>query len=384
MIYLDNCATTKPRKQVVDKMVDMLTNDFGNPSSLHRLGLNTEKKVKEAREIIASFLKVESKEVYFTSGGTESNNIAVQSIARKYSRKGKHIITTKFEHSSILNVYKYLEEEGYSVTYLDVDCSGHIDLEELAKAIKEDTILLSIIHVNNEMGAIQDIKAIKNVVNKSDSKPFLHVDGIQSFGKIDISLKALGVDSFSFSGHKIHGPKGIGGLYINKNLNLNPIVFGGGQEFGLRSGTENVPGIVGLGEAVRILSINGHNESEKAFELKKYLANKVVDEIEDVKINTSLDSRSSPYILSITFKGTKGEILLHYLEEKEVYISTTSACSSSGTEKSHVLKSIGLDDDEIEGTVRLCLSYEITKEDIDYTVEQLKYAVNDIRSIIGR
>lgn len=384
MIYLDNCATTKPRKEVIDAMVEALTNDFGNPSSLHRLGLLTEKKVKEAREIVANFLKIDSKELFFTSGGTESNNIAVQSIARKFSKKGKHIITTSIEHPSILNVYKYLEGEGYSVTYLDVDQSGYIDLEMLTNAIKEDTILVSIIHVNNEIGSLQDIKGIKDIINKSVSKPILHVDGIQSFGKVDFSLKALDVDTYSFSGHKIYGPKGVGGLYINKRLKLNPIVFGGNQESGLRSGTENVPGIIGLGEAVRIMSKNFEAESKHAFELKKYMADGILKNIDDVKINTSLDNTSSPYILSVTFRRTRGEVLLHYLEEKDIYVSTSSACSSRGTTKSHVLRAINMCDDDIEGTIRFCFSYEITKEDIDYTIEQLKLAVEDIRSIMGR
>jgi cysteine desulfurase len=384
LIYLDNCATTKPRKEVIDAMVEALTNDFGNPSSLHRLGLLTEKKVKEAREIVANFLKIDSKELFFTSGGTESNNIAVQSIARKFSKKGKHIITTSIEHPSILNVYKYLEGEGYSVTYLDVDQSGYIDLEMLTNAIKEDTILVSIIHVNNEIGSLQDIKGIKDIINKSVSKPILHVDGIQSFGKVDFSLKDLDVDTYSFSGHKIYGPKGVGGLYINKRLKLNPIVFGGNQESGLRSGTENVPGIIGLGEAVRIMSKNFEAESKHAFELKKYMADGILKKIDDVKINTSLDNTSSPYILSVTFRRTRGEVLLHYLEEKDIYVSTSSACSSRGTTKSHVLRAINMCDDDIEGTIRFCFSYEITKEDIDYTIEQLKLAVDDIRSIMGR
>lgn len=384
MIYLDNCATTKPRKEVVDKMVEAMTIDFGNPSSLHRLGFHAEKKVKEAREIIADYLKVENKEIYFTSGGTESNNIAIQSIARKYSKKGKHIITSAIEHPSVLDVYKHLEDVGFSVTLLDVDKNGYVDLDTLSKEIKEDTILVSIIHVNNEIGALQNIKGIKEIINKSVSKPLLHLDGIQSFGKVEFSLKALGVDTYSFSGHKVYGPKGIGGLYICKDLKLDPILYGGGQESGLRSGTENVPGIIGLGEAVKILSTNSRNEAQEAFKLKKYLVSKIIKEIENVKVNTSLDATSSPYILSLTFKGTRGEILLHYLEEKGIYVSTSSACSSNGTTKSHVLKSIGLSNDEIEGTIRICLSYEITKEDIDYTVEQLRIAVNDIRSIIGR
>ena len=382
MIYLDNCSTTKPRKEVVDAMVEALSNDFGNPGSLHRLGIRSEKKVKEAREIIANFLNVETREIYFTSGGTESNNIAIQSIIEKFSRKGKHIITTKIEHPSVLNVFKHYEKKGYRVTYLKTDNTGRISLDELKDAISEDTILVSIIHVNNEIGVLQNIQGIKEVINNSVSKPLLHLDGIQSFGKVNFSLKTLGVDTYSFSGHKVYGPKGIGGLYINKNLKLEPIIFGGNQESGLRSGTENVPGIIGFGEAVRILNKNALNDAKRVQELKTYLAKRLMDEIEDIKINTSLDNTSSPYIISVTFRHTRGEVLLHYLEEKEIYVSTSSACSSKGTAKSHVLKSINLTDKEIEGTIRICFSYEITKEDIDFTVDNIKSAVEEIRSII--
>ncbi len=382
MIYLDNCSTTKPRKEVVDAMVEALSNDFGNPGSLHRLGIRSEKKVKEAREIIANFLNVETREIYFTSGGTESNNIAIQSIIEKFSRKGKHIITTKIEHPSVLNVFKHYEKKGYRVTYLKTDNTGRISLDELKDEISEDTILVSIIHVNNEIGVLQNIQGIKEVINNSVSKPLLHLDGIQSFGKVNFSLKTLGVDTYSFSGHKVYGPKGIGGLYINKNLKLEPIIFGGNQESGLRSGTENVPGIIGFGEAVRILNKNALNDAKRVQELKTYLAKRLMDEIEDIKINTSLDNTSSPYIISVTFRHTRGEVLLHYLEEKEIYVSTSSACSSKGTAKSHVLKSINLTDKEIEGTIRICFSYEITKEDIDFTVDNIKSAVEEIRSII--
>lgn len=384
MIYLDNCSTTKPKKEVVDAMLSALTMDFGNPGSLHRLGIKSEKKVKEVREIIANYLKVDSREIFFTSGGTESNNIAIQSIVNKYSRKGKHIITTKIEHPSVLNVFRHYENMGYEVTYLGTDNFGMVNLEELEGSIKEDTILISIIHVNNEIGVLQNIKAIREIINKSLSKPLLHLDGIQSFGKVDFNLKTLGVDTYSFSGHKVYGPKGIGGLYINKEVKLDPIVFGGNQESGLRSGTENVPGIIGLGEAVRSLSKNFLNDAKMVQDLKEYMASKILEEIDDVKINTTLDKNSSPYILSITFRYTRGEVLLHYLEEKEIYVSTSSACSSKGTARSHVLKSINLTDKEIEGTIRVCFSYEITKEDVDYTVEALKTAVEEIRSIIRR
>lgn len=384
LIYLDNCSTTKPRDEVIKEMMQCLTIDFGNPSSLHRLGMRSNIKIKKAREIIANYLKVDRNEIYFTSGGTESNNIALQSVIRKYSRRGKHIITTKIEHPSVMNVLRYFEGEGFSVTYLDTNKDGHISLTDLKDAIRDDTILVSIIHVNNEIGSLQNIEGIKTVINASISKPILHLDGIQSFGKVDFSLKDLTIDTYSFSGHKIYGPKGIGGLYINKRLKLNPIVFGGDQESGLRSGTENVPGIIGFGEAVRILNLNAKSEALKVQNLKVYMANRLLNEIQDIKLNTTLESTSSPYILSVAFKDARGEVLVHYLEDKDIYVSTSSACSSKGTSKSHVLKAIKLTDKEIEGTIRICFSYENTTEDIDYAVEVLKASVKEIRDIIRR
>lgn len=384
MIYLDNCATTKVRKEVLDKIYESFNDDFGNPSSLHRLGLKTEKKIKEVREIISDCLKVDSREIFFTSGGTESNNIAIQSIVNSSLRKGNHIITTKVEHPSVLNVMKSYEEKGLKVTYIDVDQYGRLDIEQMENSISEDTILISIIHVNNEIGIVQDIKRIKDLINVKKSKALLHLDGVQSFGKIDFNLKGLGVDTYSFSGHKVHGPKGIGGLYIRKGLNLNPIVFGGNQEQGLRSGTENVQGIIGLGEAVRIIATNHKKESQHVAELREYMVDKLNKEIEHIRINTPLDSNSSPYILNVSFLYTRGEVLLHYLEEKDIYVSTGSACSSKGTDKSHVLQAIGLSDKEIEGAIRMCFSFETTKEDIDYVVESIKDAVEDIRKIMMR
>ena len=383
MIYLDNCATTKVREEVLEKMYDSFKDSFANASSLHRLGLKSEKIIKESREFIADYLKVDSKEIFFTSGGTESNNIAIQSIINNSLRKGNHIITTKIEHPSVLNVMKNFEEKGLNITYLDVDKEGKIDIGQLENSISEDTILVSIIHVNNEIGTVQDIKKIKEIIKQKESKALLHLDGVQSFGKINFSLKQLGVDTYSFSGHKVHGPKGIGGLYIRRGLNLSPIIFGGNQEHGLRSGTENVQGIIGLGEAVRILTLNHENELQHVSNLREYMIKRLSEEIDYIKINTPMDN-SSPYILNISFLHTRGEVLLHYLEEKEIYVSTGSACSSKGTDKSHVLLAIDLTDKEIEGAIRMCFSYEITKEDIDYTVKCIKDSVEDIRKIMMR
>ena len=384
MIYLDNCATTKVREEVLEKMYESFKDDFGNPSSLHRLGLKSEKEINNSRETIADYLRVDSKEIFFTSGGTESNNLAIQGIVKSSIRKGNHIITSKIEHPSVVNVMKDLEEKGMNVTYLDVDKDGLLDIEQFEDSINDNTILVSIIHVNNEIGTVQDIKKIKEIMKKNNPNTLLHLDGVQSFGKIDFKLKQLGVDTYSFSGHKVHGPKGIGGLYVRKGLNLNPIVFGGNQEHGLRSGTENVQGIIGLGEAVRILSLKEEEESKHVRELREYMVKQISGEIDHIKINSPMDDNSSPYTLNVSFLYTRGEVLLHFLEDKDIYVSTGSACSSKGTDKSHVLLAIGLTDKEIEGAIRICFSYETTKEDIDYTVKCIKDSVEDIRKIMMR
>lgn len=384
MIYLDNCSTTIPRKEVIETMAKSMAEDFANPSSLHRLGFQSEKKIKKIREDIGSFLNVSRDEIYFTSGGTESNNMAIQSMVNKYNRQGKHLITTKIEHPSVLNLMKYYEEEGYSVTYLDVNHRGEISLEELEKEIREDTILVSIMHVNNEIGTIEPISQVKNIISKKNSKAVFHVDGIQGFGKVNISLKSWGIDSYSFSGHKIYGPKGIGGLYIDKKHSLSPIIYGGDQERGMRSGTENLLGIIGLGKAVDMMGNQYKEEREYVLDLRKYFVKRIKEEIGDIKINTPLDGKSSPYILNISFNHVKGEVLLHYLEEKDIYVSTSSACSSKDKSKSHVLKSIGLNDLEIDGGIRFCFYYENTIEDLEFAIEVLKKSVKEIRQIIMR
>lgn len=383
-IYLDNCSTTKPRERVIEEMIHYLREEYGNPSSLHRLGFNIEKKIENVRENIADSLNVNKDEIYFTSGGTESNNLAVQGIVNKYNRNGKHIITTRTEHPSILNLIKDQERRGFNVSYLEVDSNGIIDLDKLRESIRKDTILVSIMQVNNETGSIQPIWEIKRILKEEGSEALLHVDGIQGFCKIPIKLEQWGIDAYSFSGHKIYGPKGIGGLYINKDLKLEPIVFGGNQEKGLRSGTENVPGIMGLGKAVEIMKTNSMKEREYIEEIKSYFIKKVEKEIEYIHINSPLGKNHSPYILNISFEYVRGEVLLHYLEDDGIYVSTGSACSSKGVEKSHVLTELGLSDNQIEGAVRFCFSYKNTKEEIDYTIEILKSSVEEIREITMR
>lgn len=382
MIYLDNCATTKMRREVKDALIESMDLDFGNPSSLHRLGLNSEKKIKEARAKIGKYLRVKPGEIYFTSGGTESNNLIIQSVIKGSRQERKHVITSKIEHSSITNV---LESYGdIDITYLDCNEYGQVDLKQLEESIRENTILVAIIHVNNEIGTVQDIRAIRKIIGEKSKDIVLHLDGVQSFGKIDFSLKALGVDTFSFSGHKVHGPKGIGGIYIREGLNIRPLIYGGMQEKGLRSGTENVQGIIAMAKAVEILDLRGSEERKHVEGLRDYFIGELKREIDDIRINTPLEVENSPYILNISFRNTRGEVLLHYLEDKGIYVSTASACTSNGTKKSHVLKNIGLDHKDMEGAIRICFSYETSKEDLDFTIRTLRDSVEEIRKIIMR
>lgn len=377
-IYLDNSATTKPYKEVVEKMIFALENDYANPSSLHKKGLEVEKNIKKIREDIARTLGVKEKEIYFTSGGTESNNSIIRGVLDK---RKNHIITTKIEHPSVLDTIKTLEKEGIEVTYLDVDSEGKIDIDSLKSSIKENTILVSIMHVNNEVGSIQPISEIGKYLKTLKEKVYFHVDAVQSFGKINFKLSKYNIDFMSVSGHKIHGPKGIGFMYIKENSKVKPLFTGGGQEFGFRSGTENIPGIYGLGEAVRITNKNLDKNIQKINTLKNLLKSEILNNIENVKINSPEDGVC--HILNVSFLGVKGEVLLHYLEQKDIYVSTGSACSSK-KKGSHVLNAMNLSKDEIEGTIRFSLSCFNTEEEILETIKVLKSSVEDLRFIIKK
>lgn len=383
-IYLDNSATTKPRTEVVDEMCSMLRDEYGNPSSLHRMGFDVEKKIECSRAVISNYLKVGKDEIIFTSGGTESNNIAIQGTIKKYERQGKHIITSKIEHSSVLNVFKHFEEQGFLVTYLDVDDMGLIDLNQLEESITDETILVSIMYVNNEVGVVEPLLEVKEIIKAKNKNTKFHVDAVQAVGKIPIDVRKIGADSMSFSAHKIHGPKGIGGLFVKKGLNINPIIFGGGQEKNLRSGTENTPGIVGLSKAVEVLDKNFKAEYKQIQEIKTYFYEKIVDNIDDIKINSFIDEKSAPHILNISFRGIKGEILLHYLEGDGIFVSTGSACSSKGKGKSSVLSALKFSNGEIDGAIRFSFSYDNTIEEMDFVVERVKSAVSEIRKITKR
>ncbi|AOT68670.1 cysteine desulfurase family protein [Geosporobacter ferrireducens] len=380
--YFDNSATTKPSKEVVETMLKALTIHYGNPSSLHRKGVEVEKLIKASRRQVAKALGVKDEEIIFTSGGTESNNAAILGTIAAQHRRGNKIITSSIEHPSVLNVFKYLETKGYSVVYLDVDRKGKIDLHQLEQEVDENTILLSIMHVNNEVGTIQPIEKIRQILNNSKNKIILHVDAVQSFGKLKMNPSKLGIDLLSISGHKIHGPKGIGALYIRKDLKFTPIIYGGGQEIGIRPGTENVPGILGLGIASAAIEKEIDDGIQKMVQVKERLKAGILSEIKDAIFNGCQGDESAPHILSISFPGIRGEVLLHMLEQDEIYVSTGSACSSKKSSQSHVLKAMGLSEEEIEGAIRFSFSYQNTIEEVDYVLNQLKKHIYDLKKIM--
>ena len=380
-IYLDNSATTKPYQEVVDKMVLALTTQYGNPSSIHKKGIEVEREIKEIRRNIARSLGAKETEIYFTSGGTECNNTIIRSVAKLNRKTKNHIISTVIEHPSVLNTLKDLEADGFEVTYLPVGKDGKISLEDLKNAIKKETILVSIMHVNNEIGTIQPIEEIGKYLKSLDEKIYLHVDAVQSYAKIKFRPSRYNIDFMSVSGHKLHGPKGIGFMYVKENNRIKPLLTGGGQEIGIRSGTENVPGIYGIGEAVRILNQDLEGTIDKIRGLRDLLKEEILANIDNVKINSPEDGVC--HVLNVSFRGVRGEVLLHYLEQKEIYVSTGSACSSK-KKGSHVLNAIGLTPEEIEGAIRFSLSDLNTKEEILETIKVLKESVSDLRMIIGR
>lgn len=386
--YLDNAATTKVSERVRDIMVETLDVDYGNPSSMHKKGIEAERYIRNAKEIIAKVLKVEPKEIVFTSGGTESNNFALIGAALANARAGKHIITTQFEHPSVHNPLISLEDLGFRISYIPVDQNGWIDQKALLNEIKEDTILVSVMYVNNEIGAKQDIAAISKMIKEKKPDILFHVDAIQGFGKYTIYPKREGIDLMSVSGHKIHGPKGSGFVYIKDRVKIKPIIHGGGQQKGMRSGTENVPAIAGLGEAVREIYEHQEDKVKHLYELKELFIQKVT-EIEDVTVNAIFAEevaplserihKTAPHVVSVSFAGVRSEVLLHALEEKGIYVSSGSACASNHPSLSGTLKAIGIDEALLDSTIRFSFSVNTTKEEIEYAVEELKKIVPMLR-----
>lgn len=384
--YLDNAATTMPFPEVREIMMQTMEKDYGNPSSMHQLGIDAENYIKEARQIIAKSLKAEEKEIIFTSGGTESNNQALIGAAFANKRKGMHLITTRIEHASVYNPMLVLEDQGFRVSYVSVDKNGHINMEELLDAICEETILVSIMYVNNEIGAVENIAGISKKIKEKKNDIIFHVDAIQAYGKYYIYPKRMGIDLLSVSGHKIHGPKGIGFLYIKDKLKINPYIYGGGQQKGLRSGTENVPGIAGLGMAAKLIYENQEEKIQRLYELKEYFIQKITA-LEDVYINGSDGMEitdMAPHVVSVCVKGVGSEVLLHALEDKGVYVSSGSACSSNHPALSGTLQAIGLEKKIIESTIRFSFSIFTTKEELDYAVTALEELLPILRRYVRR
>ena len=365
--YFDNSATTKVLDCVKDAVVDAMCVNYGNAAAKHRKGVEAENLIREAKKAIADTLKVQEKEILFTSGGTESNNTALIGTALANRRAGKHLITTGVEHPSIYNTMSFLEEMGFEVTYLPVDHLGHISLEDLEKAIREDTILVSVMYVNNEVGAVEPIEAISQCIKKKNPKTLFHVDAIQVYGKYKIRPKKQGIDLLSVSGHKIHAPKGVGFLYIRDGVKIRPILFGGGQQKGMRSGTENVPGCVGLGVAAREAYKDFDARIEKLYTLREHLI-AGLKPLGGVTINGSEDRTNAPQIVSASFEGVRSEVLLHALEDKGVYVSSGSACSSNHPGISGTLKGIGVKKELLDSTIRFSLGDLNTEEEVDYAI----------------
>lgn len=381
--YLDNSATTRCSERAKDLMVKLLMEDYGNPSSLHTMGVTAENYIKEAKKRIAATLKADEKEILFTSGGTESNNTALIGAALANKRAGNHIITTSIEHASVSAAAAYLEELGFRVTYLSVDSDGVISLDELKEAVCSETILVSLMMVNNEIGAVEPIAEAAKIIKARNPNTLLHVDAIQAYGKYRIYPKKLGVDLLSVSGHKIHAPKGTGFLYIKDKTKIKPLIYGGGQQKGMRSGTENVPGAAALGEAAMEIYEDFDEKIERLYCLKERFIEGVT-QIEGVRVNGKTGRDSAPQIVSVSVEGVRSEVLLHALEEKEIYVSAGSACSSNKPAPSKTLQGIGLTKERLESTVRFSFCVNTTEEEIDYAVEQMKEIVPFYRRFIRK
>lgn len=382
--YLDNSATTRTADPVVQIMIEAMQVNYGNPSAKHMKGVEAESYVKEAASIIAKSLKVLDKEILFTSGGTESNNTAIIGTAMANKRKGNHLIVSSVEHASVKEPFNFLEREGFRVTYLPVNSEGIVDLEALKEALDEETILVSCMHVNNEIGAIEPIEEIGRIVKEYNPDIIYHVDAIQSYGKFRIYPNKLGIDLLSVSGHKIHGPKGSGFLYIKDKTRIKPIIYGGGQQKGMRSGTENVPAIAGLGKAVELIYNSDFDKKiEHLYEVKDHLIDGL-EIMEDVQINSKRDGESAPQIVSASFKDVRAEVLLHALEEKNIFVSSGSACSSNKPGLSNTLVAIGLANNLLDSTIRFSFNYETSIEEIDYALEVLNTLVPQLRRFVRK
>ncbi len=370
-VYFDNSATTRCFPEVIDIVKKTMDTDYGNPSSKHTKGMEAEQYFRRARQQVADTLRVKPKEIYFTSGGTESNNTALIGTALAKRRLGRHIISTNVEHAAIYKPLDFLAEEGYEVTYLPVDGKGHISPDDLRNAIRPDTILVSVMYVNNEMGAVEPIGEIGRIVKECNPNTLFHTDAIQAYGKFDIRPKKENIDLMSVSGHKLHGPKGVGFLYVDEKVRIRPIIYGGGQQEDMRSGTHNVPGIAGLGLAAEMMYRDHAEKIRKLYALKDYFIDEV-EKLDGVTVNSERGTASAPQIVSVSFDGVRAEVLLHALEEKGIYVSSGSACSSNHPGISGTLRAIGVANALLDSTIRFSFGMFNTQEEVDYCMDALR------------
>ena len=375
--YLDNSATTRPYDEVSETVVRVMKEQYGNPSSLHRLGIAAEKEIKQAKEAIAATLKATPGEIYFTSGGTESNNLAI--LGTCSLSRGRHIISTPLEHPATMNTLMKLQEDGFEVDFIPVDRDGVVNLPAFEDLVRSDTVLVTAMLVNNEIGSVQPISQMAKILKHKNPKAYLHVDAVQGYCKVPCVPRELGADLISISGHKIHGPKGVGVLYVKKGVRLAPLLYGGGQQENLRPGTENVPAIAGFGVAAKLCHQRMPETTKKMDELRRRLEEGICNRISNVKVNTP--EGCAPHILNISFGGVRSEVVLHSLENENIYVSSGSACSSHKKEPSYVLTAIGTDRNMIDGSIRFSLSEFNTQEDIDVTLDALETIVNRIRKL---
>ena len=371
-IYLDNSATTMVRPEVAKLMYEIMTKDYGNPSSMHIKGVQAERYLREAKEIFAGILKVSEKEIFFTSGGTEGDNMAIIGAALAGRRRGRHIITTVIEHPAVLESCAFLEKNGFEVTYLPVNAAGQVEPDTLKASLRDDTILVSVMYVNNEIGAIEPVSELGRNIKEYNKDILFHVDAVQAFGKFRIHPYKENIDMLTMSSHKIHGPKGVGAIFIKDKTKIQPIALGGGQQKGMRSGTENVPGIAGMAMAAKELYDKFDEDVNRLYELKEYFVREITG-IEGATVNGLTGRDSAPHVVSVSFDGiTKSEVLLHALEDKGIYISSGSACSSNKPSLSSTLKAIGVKNDLLYATLRFSFSVFTTKEELEYTINAVK------------
>ncbi len=382
-IYLDNSATTRVFPEVAALMSDIFLEDYGNPSSMHHRGVTAERRITQAKKTLAGILKVKEKNLYFTSCGTESDNLAIIGAALAAQRRGKHLITTSIEHPAVLESMKYLEGLGFTVTRLGVDRDGLVRAEDVAAAVRPDTILVSVMHTNNEIGSVQPVEEIGSAVKAANPQTLFHVDAVQGFGKAQILPKRMKIDLLAASGHKIHGPKGVGLLYVADGVRLEPLMHGGGQQGGMRSGTENVPGIAGMALAAQMLCGDMEADRERLFAMKRRLIEKL-GQIPDVVFNGRTDETAAPHILSVRVRGVRAEVLLHALEDRGIYVSSGSACSSNHPRPSETLAAIGVPGEEMDNSIRMSLGVMNTPEEMDEAARAVAEIVPFLRKYTRR